>query len=66
MTYLLVYKDPDNGSVRGLPVPLPDVPPHKVKATILEWKAIYKYKLPQEKEGEPIHYMLLMDPREIG
>ena len=57
MSFQLVYKDPYNGKLRSLPVPLADIPPVKVRGTIAEFKALFKYALPPEEEG--VHYMLI-------
>lgn len=54
--FLLVYKDPHNGAIKSLPVPLPDIPHDKVRATIKEFRVLYKYMLPSD---EDVHYMLI-------
>jgi len=55
--FLLVYKDPNNGKLKSMPVPLADIPSVKVRATITEFTKLFKYALPPESEG--VHYMLV-------
>ncbi len=57
MSYKLVYKDPYNGRIKFHDTGISDVPSTKVRATITEFKKLFAFMLPPEKEG--VHYMLI-------
>jgi hypothetical protein len=57
MSFKLVYKDPYNGRIKFHETGLVDVPPTKVRSTIAEFKKLFAFMLPPEKEN--VHYALI-------